>query len=146
MPYHAILFYRSAVTVNPFDSRMWMALGECYQELGEKENSIRCYQRAVCNSDSEGSAIFRLAKLYVDTGDPNRASFCYESFIDNHCASEDNLRKEESAEAVEFLAVYFFEKGIYDKAERYAQLMMYNQESVAKATSLLQDLHTLRHN
>jgi anaphase-promoting complex subunit 8 len=63
MPYHAIIYYRNAVTMNPFDSRMWMALAECSEELMEIENAIKRYQRAVCNVDSDGIAIYRLAKL-----------------------------------------------------------------------------------
>ena len=52
MSYHSILIYKNAVTVNPFDNRLWMALGECYDELSETGNANKCYQRAVCNNNN----------------------------------------------------------------------------------------------
>lgn len=142
MPYQAILYYRKAVTVNPFDSRMWMALAECYEELMETENAIKCYQRAVCNVDSDGIAIYRLAKLYKDTGDDDRAAFCYESYAEKYISDEESAKKDEAKEAILFLANYFRMKRDHDKAELYAQRLLYDASSVTEGSALMKDIRS----
>lgn len=34
MPYHALSYFQSATALRPYDSRMWSALGGCFQKLG----------------------------------------------------------------------------------------------------------------
>ena len=142
MPYQAILYYRKAVTVNPFDSRMWMALAECYEELMETDNAIKCYQRAVCNVDSDGIAIYRLAKLYKDTGDADRAAYCYESYAEKYISDEESAKKDEAKEAILFLANYFRMKHDPDKAELYAQRLLYDASSVTEGSALMKDIRS----
>jgi anaphase-promoting complex subunit 8 len=142
MPYHAVTYYRKAVTMNPFDSRMWMALAECYEELMETENAIKCYQRAVCNVDSDGIAIYRLAKLYKETGDEDRAAFCFENYTEKFVNDEESAKKEEAKEAILFLANYFRTRGNREKAEFYAQRLMFDPSAVAEGNALMKDIRS----
>jgi anaphase-promoting complex subunit 8 len=142
MPYHAIIYYRNAVTMNPFDSRMWMALAECYEELMEIENAIKCYQRAVCNVDSDGIAIYRLAKLYRELGDDDRAAFCFENYTEKYVTDEEGAKKEEAKEAILFLANYFRAKNNREKAEFYAQRLMFDPSAVAEGNALMKDIRS----
>jgi anaphase-promoting complex subunit 8 len=144
MPYHAIFYYRNAVTMNPFDSRMWMALAECYEELMETENAIKCYQRAVCNVDSDGIAIYRLAKLYKEIGDDDRAAFCFENYTEKFANDEESAKKEETKEAILFLANYFKGKANPEKAEFYAQKLMFDPSAVSEGNALLKDIRSER--
>jgi anaphase-promoting complex subunit 8 len=145
MPYHAIFYYRNAVTMNPSDSRMWMALAECYEELMETQNAIKCYQRAVCNVDSDGIAIYRLAKLYKDIGDDDRAAFCFENYTEKFAIDEESAKKEEAKEAILFLANYFRGKNNGQKAEFYAQKLMFDPSAVSEGNALLKDIRSERH-
>ena len=144
MPYHAIIYYRNAVTMNPSDTRMWMALGECYEELMERENAIKCYQRAVCNVDSDGIAIYKLAKLYKEEGDEDRAAFCFENYTEKYVEDEEAAKKEEAKEAILFLAQYFRNKNNLDKAEIYAQRLMFDPSAVAEGNALMKDIRSER--
>lgn len=144
MPYQAILYYRKAVTMNPSDTRMWMALGECYEELMERDNAIKCYQRAVCNVDSDGIAIYKLAKLYKEEGDEDRAAFCFENYTEKYVEDEESAKKEEAKEAILFLAQYFRSKNNLDKAEMYAQRLMFDPSAVAEGNALMKDIRSER--
>ncbi|OHT06646.1 TPR Domain containing protein [Tritrichomonas foetus] len=144
MPYQAILYYRNAVTMNPSDTRMWMALGECYEELMERENAIKCYQRAVCNVDSDGIAIYKLAKLYKEEGDEDRAAFCFENYTEKYVEDEEAAKKDEAKEAILFLAQYFRGKNNLDKAEMYAQRLMFDPSAVAEGNALMKDIRSER--
>lgn len=144
MPYQAILYYRKAVTMNPSDTRMWMALGECYEELSERDNAIKCYQRAVCNVDSDGIAIYKLAKLYKEEGDEDRAAFCFENYTEKYVEDEESAKKEEAKEAILYLAQYFRNKNDFDKAEMYAQRLMFDPSAVAEGNALMKDIRSER--
>ncbi|KAH0791111.1 TPR Domain containing protein [Histomonas meleagridis] len=141
MPYHSIIYYRKAVIINPFDSRMWLALGECYEELMENENAIRCYQRAVCNVDSEGLAIYKLAQLYKEEGDEDKTAFCFESYLDKF-DNEGEMRNEEQKEAIMFLAQYYRNKDKSEKANLYAQKLLFDPNTVAEGNALMRDIRS----
>jgi len=48
---YALDYYRKATALRPFDSRMWCALGGCYEELGRMPDALRCYKRATAHDD-----------------------------------------------------------------------------------------------
>jgi anaphase-promoting complex subunit 8 len=119
---------------------MWMALAECYEELMETENAIKCYQRAVCNVDSDGIAIYRLARLYKEASDEDRAAFCFENYTEKFVNDEQSAKKEEAKEAILFLANYFRARGNREKAEFYAQRLMFDPSAVAEANALMKEI------
>lgn len=64
MHFYALYYYHKAARYRPYDARMWIALAQCHEKIGKIDDAIRLYQRAANYDDSEGLAIFRLAKLY----------------------------------------------------------------------------------
>ena len=48
---YALDYYRKAAALRPFDSRMWCALGGCYEELGRSRDALSCYRRATVHDD-----------------------------------------------------------------------------------------------
>lgn len=63
---HSLLPPRAS-QLAPSDARMWCAMGQCYasEHLGQVENAIRCYRRAVQHGDREGIALHKLVRVCV---------------------------------------------------------------------------------
>ncbi|KAJ2590748.1 Anaphase-promoting complex subunit 8 [Coemansia sp. RSA 1722] len=79
MSHYAISYYAKAAALRPYDSRMWCALGNCYEQSKQLSQAIDCYRRALVGStESESLAISRLARLYDNTGDRERAAYYYQ--------------------------------------------------------------------
>lgn len=54
----ALYYFLQALKSNPRDSRMWNALGTCYEKLGKKEESAKCLEKAETFKDHEGISLF----------------------------------------------------------------------------------------
>lgn len=74
---YALFYYRKAVELRPYDARMWCAMGGCYLGLDRRIDAIKSYERAVINKDSEGIATLKLAMLYKEDNDSEKAARCY---------------------------------------------------------------------
>ena len=74
---YALFYYRKATALRPYDARMWCAMGGCYLGLDRTEDAMRSYERAVSNHDREGIATQKLATLYRDEGEDEKAANCY---------------------------------------------------------------------
>mmetsp|Transcript_17933 Transcript_17933/g.20715 ORF Transcript_17933/g.20715 Transcript_17933/m.20715 type:complete len:118 (+) Transcript_17933:549-902(+) len=70
---YASYYFANAALSRPQDSRMWSALGECYQNIKNRDAS-KCFEKAEKFKDTEGIALFKLAKLYVSMDEPEKAS------------------------------------------------------------------------
>ena len=58
---YAIYYYRKAVQLRPYDSRMWLAVGKCFAEkLNKLDYAISSYKRAYRHQDHEGIAAYQL--------------------------------------------------------------------------------------
>ena len=82
---------------------MWNAMSNCYKRMGKTAEAMRCTERAERFKDKEGIALHKLAKLYVQIGDSEKAAICF---------SLNLKRKEmetsvETSEALLFLARFF---------------------------------------
>jgi anaphase-promoting complex subunit 8 len=77
MHLYALFYYRKAASLRPYDPRMWCAMGGCYLGLGRKADAVRSYERAVSHSDLEGIATQKLATLYEEQGQKEKAAQCY---------------------------------------------------------------------
>jgi len=77
MPLYALFYFRKASELRPYDARMWCAMGGCYLALERRSDAIKCYERSVANNDAEGVATSKLAMLYRDDGDDEKAARCY---------------------------------------------------------------------
>ena len=60
------------------DSRMFTALGMTYEKLDKKVEAIKCYEKAIVFKDKEGIALYRMAKLYDEMGEKDKAAVCFE--------------------------------------------------------------------
>ena len=56
MHLYALFYYQRAASLRPFDSKMWHAVGSCYDKIGRPLPSIKAYKRAL------------VAGTYYDTG------------------------------------------------------------------------------
>lgn len=79
---YSLHYYRKAVEVKPYDARMWCAMGTCYLALDRRDDAIKSFDRAVTNGDAEGVATMKLASLFKEDGDNERAAKCYVRHLD----------------------------------------------------------------
>lgn len=107
---YALDYYRKATALRPFDSRMWCALGGCYEELGRMPDALRCYKRATAHDDlcvlhasavqpcrfthacaalcREGIAALRVARLLRDSNDDEGAAKYYTMHLEHREAAQ----------------------------------------------------------
>ena len=71
--HYSVYYYQKAAGIRPYDARMWVALGMSFEKLDQITQAKSCYARAVANKDSDGIAVFRLAKLYQEK-EPDKAA------------------------------------------------------------------------
>jgi tetratricopeptide (TPR) repeat protein len=50
------------LSARPNDSRMVVALGECYEKLDRLQEAKKCFRKAHNIGDVEGGALYKLAK------------------------------------------------------------------------------------
>ena len=122
MFFYALYYFRKATTLRPYDSRMWCALANCYQNLDKKQEAIKCYIRADRHIDREGIALNKLALLHLELGDKPAAAKFYTQFVEKRHGDEDgenrdNLSQDE-AKALLFLATFHKENEDYDMVHR----------------------------
>ena len=56
---------------------MWAALANCYEKLDKPDEAIKCTQRAEKVKDKEAIALHKLAKLYDQRGEDDKAARCF---------------------------------------------------------------------
>ena len=88
---HAWYYYNKATTLRPYDPRMWCALAGCYEKQNRNNEAIKCYKRAECNNDSEGTATLRLAKIYQKLEDEDHASHYFKKYLDSKGMLDDKM-------------------------------------------------------
>lgn len=74
---YATHYFANAALAKPQDSRMWNALSKCYKSMGKNAEAMKCNERAERFKDKEGIALHKLAKLYVEIGDADKAAICF---------------------------------------------------------------------
>ena len=134
---YALFYYRKAVELRAYDARMWCAMGGCYLGLERRGDAVKSYERAVTNNDAEGIATLKLAMLYREDDDDEKAARCYlrhlelryqaqlaqttsggdsdESHSIETTISSVNVDEPE-AEGLLFLAYYYRDHGEYEMA------------------------------
>ena len=139
----------------PQDSRMWGAMGSCYEKLNLRTEAIKCYERAEQFRDSEGEyTIFifvyvgivlnKLANLYKSMNQMSKAAHCYEENLKRK--DSEQITSKETIEAIIFLAKYYKKRSDYDKAYSFAQrLHDYNGKERDEATALIREINNLKY-
>ena len=59
---------------------MWAALGNCFDKLEKRQEAIKCAEWSERVKDKEAVALHQLAKLYLQSGEFEKAADC---FIEN---------------------------------------------------------------
>ena len=135
---HALFYFRKAAALHPHDARMWCAIGGCLLGLDRRMDAEKSYERAVSLGDGEGIATRKLAELYREDGDEEKAAKCflrhlelrYQSQLPGSFSGEradsspeafesviSNVRVDEpEAEALLYLAYYYRDNMEYDQA------------------------------
>jgi anaphase-promoting complex subunit 8 len=120
---------------------MWSALGAVYSSLDRRQEAIKCFERAVNNVDREGTATRKLAKLYRDEGNAEKAARCYQKLVSAGGGGGGGDLDSAEAEALLFLANYHKGEGNYDQAAMYcSRLLEFPGQEEAKA--LLRDIRS----
>ena len=135
---HALFYFRKAAALHPHDARMWCAIGGCLLGLDRRTDAEKSYERAVSLGDGEGIATRKLAELYREDGDEEKAAKCYLRHLELRYQSQlpgsfsgasadtspaafetvvTNVRVDEpEAEALLYLAFYYRDNLEYDQA------------------------------
>ena len=135
---HALFYFRKAASLHPHDARMWCAIGGCLLGLDRRTDAEKSYERAVSLGDGEGIATRKLAELYREDGDEEKAAKCYLRHLELRYQSQlpgsfsgasadtspeafeavvKNVRVDEpEAEALLYLAYYYRDNLEYDQA------------------------------
>ncbi|GJQ12348.1 hypothetical protein GpartN1_g4139.t1 [Galdieria partita] len=146
MPSYSLYYYRKAATLRPFDSRMWCAMGLCLEEFGKYQDALTCYERALKCDDREVVVFRRIAHLYDQIGDSEKAyTFYLKELERREEEEEEGLDSLETAEAFLFLARYSIAKGRLDDAENYcSRLVDFPGTERDQAKDLLKEIERRR--
>ena len=162
---HALFYFRKAAALHPHDARMWCAIGGCLLGLDRRSEAEKSYERAVSLGDGEGIATRKLAELYREDGDEEKAAKCFLRHLELRYQSQlpgsvstsmadsspeafemvvSNVRVDEpEAEALLYLAYYYRDNMEYDQAVLCAtRLEDYPGPEKEQGKSLLRDVRS----
>jgi anaphase-promoting complex subunit 8 len=119
---------------------MWIAMGGCYEKMDRKEEAIKCHEKGERYKDKEGIAMHKLAKLYIQMGEYDRAATCFKENL----RRKDNEETEssETTEALMYLAKYCKSQGLLKEAIDYARrLHDYSGTEREEASALIREIN-----
>lgn len=140
MNHYALYYFSRAVLSRPKDSRMWNAMGSCYERMEKKNEAAKCYERAENSKDKECIALHRLAQLYDSMGLETKA---VQSFEENlRRKDEEAITDNELGECLLYLAKHYKNKGNIEKALMYARrLYDFNGPERDEANAILFEIN-----
>ncbi|SCW03878.1 LAFE_0H01024g1_1 [Lachancea fermentati] len=122
MHLYSLYYFQKACSLKPLDKRMWQALASCYEKIGNSEESIKCYVRALqlsINSDQDTSILYRLALLYEKLKDSENCENYMVKCVEAE-QSSDGLVTDETTKARLWLARYQAKHKKFAEAYNYA--------------------------
>lgn len=164
MHLYALYYYKQAAQLRPYDARMWCALGLTYVQLHRTDDAIRAYERALQQDETEGVATQKLAALYKDEGQVEKAAHCYLRHLElrrqvTHpmAASLGSVSLDSmlqglvvegpEAEALLYLANYHKDHGEFDTAALFcSRLLEYPGPEKEQAKALLREVRSRKAN
>ncbi|BET02763.1 Cell division cycle [Nesidiocoris tenuis] len=143
MPYYCLYYYKQAQLLRSNDSRMLVALGETYEKLEKFQEALKCFYKARSVGDVEGSAILKLAKLFVRLMDTDQAATAFSEYVNEN----DNLageNKSELSQAHLYLANFHMNKNEIELAYQHAQSTLNFEETKEEGKALLKAISQKR--
>jgi anaphase-promoting complex subunit 8 len=119
---YASYYFANAALSRPQDSRMWSAMGEWYQNIKKTRDATKCFEKAEKFKDTEGIALFKLAKLYSSMDEKQKAAAWFEEDLKRR--DQERNEGKETIEACLYLATFYMEKKNSAKAIQYAERLM----------------------
>lgn len=136
---YASHYYGNAALSRPQDSRMWSAMSGCYEKMRKLRDATKCLERAQQLKDSEGIALFKLAKLYVAMNEVEKAVVCFEENLSKK--DEDKIDDYEFLETHMYLAKFYSQVN-KDKAKDHCKrLIDFGGYEGEKAKHMLEELN-----
>ena len=96
---------------------MWAALGNCYEKMDSRTEAQKCYEWSERVKDREAIALHKLGKLYVQTGDNEKAAICFVENIKRR--DQEDVVCPETLEALQWLSEYYMRMKDHQKAYEY---------------------------
>lgn len=122
MHLYSLYYFQKACTLKPLDKRMWQALASCYAKVGNRQEAIKCYERALqlsVNVDQNSVLFYRLAELCEQVHDIVNCRKFMIQCVDVEDATE-GIVTDETAKARLWLAKYEAKRKNYEQAYNYA--------------------------
>ena len=117
-------------------------MGNCYEKMDRKEEAIKCHERAERFKDKEGIALHRLAKLYIQIGEMDKAAICFKENLKRK--DQEEVESFETTEALMFLAKYYKSQNRLEEAVNYARrLHDYSGTEREEASALIREINNL---
>ncbi|KAH9064684.1 hypothetical protein Ae201684P_003471 [Aphanomyces euteiches] len=140
--HYSVYYYQKAAGIRPYDARMWVALGMSFEKLNQITQAKSCYTRAVANKDSDGIAVFRLAKLHQEK-EPSKAAEYFQQYWRDR-SRVTRVDSNEALQAALFLGKYFMKRGDLPVAMEWCnKLMERDGPEKEEATALLQTMRQM---
>jgi anaphase-promoting complex subunit 8 len=160
---YALFYYKQASNFRPNDARMWCSIGQVLVYLQRPMDAIRAYERALQLDDLEGVATLKLADLYKEQKNTEKAAQCYSRHLQlRYIATRQSGKsmavnstppldimlpqlvvEEPEAEALLFLAQYHRDHEEYETASLFAsRLLEYPGPEKEQAKALLRDIRS----
>ncbi|AQZ09896.1 CDC23 (YHR166C) [Zygosaccharomyces parabailii] len=122
MHLYSLYYFQKACTLKPLDRRMWQALAACYAKVGNRQEAIKCYERALqlsLHADQDSVILYRLAELCEQI---HEFDSCKDFMI--RCVEVEKLTEglvtDETAKARLWLAKYEAKRKNFEEAYNYA--------------------------
>ncbi|QPG77069.1 hypothetical protein FOA43_004467 [Brettanomyces nanus] len=138
MNLYSLYYYQRACELKPTDKRMWQAIGNCCEKLGEFEDAVKSYKKALnVSSETDSSILYKLATLYSEIGDSKNTK-SYMIWCLNEEAEEGAT--DESSKARLWLAKHELEAQNWQQAYKYATDLTYGtSHDIEEARSIARE-------
>ena len=163
LPLWALHYYQRAVTLKPYDARMWVAVAGCHEQAAATsasahhlDQAVKCYIRAEQCGDVE--ALHKLAQLYHKIERHEQAAYYYRRHLMRcdqdrvSCTQFSNVKlncrtfqieDQTTIDALLFLAQFCKSSGRITDALQYCnRLMDYSGKEQDEAKALMRDIHS----
>lgn len=137
MPSYCLFYYSVARCLRPNDSRMIIATGETLEKLERKSDAIKCYWKA------GGTALYKLASLYENSNEKDKAAAAFSDFINRAASLPDADSNPDLSHAYKFLANYYLTKNKLKLAHSAAQKCQGYPETREEGKNILKQIAAL---